>query len=249
MIQLIKRFIKTVLISFDIIVFRRSSRAYIAEDESYSIVAKLTKSHSPVIIDGGAHLGDAVQLLGALLPAATFHCFEPDPSLVNELNATFRDKAGVHIVNAALGKSLGKAMFNINVSKPTNSLLPISELLQSDIKSMCQLERQVEVEVTTIDEYCRKQGLNQVDVLKLDLQGYDYLALQGAEETLKRVKVVLVEVLFTEIYQGCGLFTEVFGLMSVSGFDLYTLCGLQYGDEAKLLWADAIFVRKGQSLE
>ena len=34
MIQLIKRFIKTGLISFDIIVFRRSSRAYIAEDES-----------------------------------------------------------------------------------------------------------------------------------------------------------------------------------------------------------------------
>jgi FkbM family methyltransferase len=243
MIQLIKRLIKTVLIHFDIVIFKRSSRVYIAEDESYSIVAKLTKSHSPVIIDGGAHLGDAVQSLGALMPAATFHCFEPDPSLADELNATFRDNTSVHIVNAAIGNSIGKAMFNVNVSKPTNSLLPISEMLQSDIKSMCQLERQVEVEVTTIDAYCLKQGLKQVDVLKLDLQGYDYWALQGAEETLKRVNVVLVEVLFSEIYQGCRLFPDILYLMREAGFDLYTLCGLNYGDDSKLLWADAIFIK------
>jgi hypothetical protein len=134
-------------------------------------------------------------------------------------------------------------MFNVNVSKPTNSLLPISEMLQSDIKSMCQLERQVEVEVTTIDAYCLKQGLKQVDVLKLDLQGYDYWALQGAEETLKRVNVVLVEVLFSEIYQGCRLFPDILYLMREAGFDLYTLCGLNYGDDSKLLWADAIFIK------
>lgn len=248
MVRLIKRLIKKVLAFIDIVAFKRTSRVYVAGGESYNIIARLTKSRTPVIIDGGAHLGDAVIAIGAVLQDATFHCFEPDPALVDELHSTFREKRNVNIVHAALGNIPGKAMFNINVSKPTNSLLPTSETLQSDIKGLCQLERQVEVDVTTVDEYCRNQGLGQVDVLKLDLQGYDYLALQGAAETLKRVKVVLVEVLFTEIYQGCGLFPDIIILMRDAGFNLYTLCGLQYGDDDKLLWADAIFVKSSQSM-
>ncbi len=69
------------------------------------------------------------------------------------------------------------------------------------------------------------------------------MALQGAESTLNCTGIVLVEVLFTEIYEGCGLFPEILNYMAVAGFRLYTLCGLQYGNKSDLLWANAIFIR------
>jgi FkbM family methyltransferase len=242
--MMIKRFIRNVLRRFGIVAFKRSSRVYIPEDESYRIVAGLAGCLDPVVIDGGAHLGDMPERFGALLSDAEFHCFEPDPKLGEALKRKFAGNPRVHVVQAALGDVAGKAQFNINVSRPTNSLLPSSESLQPDLKQLCKTVEQVEVEIVTIDEYCRANLIERVDVIKLDLQGYDYLALKGAEAMLETARVVLVEVLFKEIYKGCHHFPDILDLMRKSGFDLYTLCGLQYGDDSQLHWADAIFVKK-----
>jgi FkbM family methyltransferase len=240
-----KRLIKAALSRLGIVAFKRSSRVYLPDEDSYRVVASLCRRSDPVIIDGGAHRGDAVQALSRLLPGARFHCFEPDPVLHDGLVRRFADRADVRVVKAALGETAGKATFNINASRPTNSLLPSAKLLQSDLRDLLQTVQQIDVELTTIDEYCAARGVGSVDVIKLDLQGYDYKALRGARATLPGVSVVLVEVLFAEIYQGCGLFSDILRLMEQSGFSLYTLSGLHYGAGDELLWSDAIFVSGG----
>lgn len=221
---------------------KRSSRVYLPEDESYRIAVTQCGRVDPVIIDGGAHRGGSVEAFSRYAPQPQFHCFEPDPSLAQELTGLFSDKPHVRVIMAALGDSRGKATFNINVSRPTNSLLPPGEALQSDLQTLCQLVEQVEVEILTIDNYCAAQAVDRVDIIKLDLQGYDYKALLGAKTALQGARVVLIEVLFVEIYQGCHLFPDVLRLLGECGYTLYTLCGLHYGNHDELLWADAIFI-------
>lgn len=221
---------------------KRSSRVYLPEDESYRIAVAQCGRVDLVIIDGGAHRGGSVEAFSRYAPQAQFHCFEPDPSLAQELTGLFSDKPHVRVIMAALGDNKGKATFNINVSRPTNSLLPPGEALQPDLQTLCQLVEQVEVEILTIDDYCAAQAVDRVDIIKLDLQGYDYKALLGAKTALQGARVVLIEVLFVEIYQGCHLFPDVLRLLGECGYTLYTLCGLHYGNHDELLWADAIFI-------
>lgn len=221
---------------------KRSSGVYLPEDESYRIALAECGRVDPVIIDGGAHRGGSVQAFSQYAPRAQFHCFEPDPSLAQELTDLFSNNPYVHVVMAALGDAKGKATFNINVSKPTNSLLSPGDALEPDLQSLCQLVKQVEVDILTIDAYCETHALDRVDIIKLDLQGYDYKALLGAKNTLRSAHVVLIEVLFVEIYKGCNLFPDVLRLMGECGYTLFTLCGLHYGKQDELLWADAIFV-------
>lgn len=240
-----KRIIKAFLGKFGIIVMKRSSRVYLPEDDSYRIAVKQCGRSDPVIIDGGAHRGGSVAAFSRFAPQAEFHCFEPDPMLAEELSGTFAGKTNVRVVKAALGEVKDRATFNINASRPTNSLLSPGDALQPDLQSLCQLVEQVEVDIFTIDDYCEAQALGQVDIIKLDLQGYDYKALLGAKSTLWGTRVVLVEVLFVEIYKGCNLFPDVLRLMGECGYTLYTLCGLHYGNDDELLWADAIFVNGG----
>lgn len=240
------KLLKLTLKRLGIVAFKRSSRVYIPEEETYRIVSVLVGCSAPVVIDGGAHLGNMVERFGALSPNAEFHCFEPDPVLGKSLEQKFSGNTKVHVVHAALGDMASKAMLNINVSRPTNSLLPAAESLPPDLKQLCELVEQVEVGVTTIDEYCRANSIERVDVIKLDLQGYDYLALKGAKTTLEKTKVVLVEVLFKEMYKGCHGFPDVLNLMLGQGFKLHTLCGLHYGEAYELLWADAIFTKSSQ---
>ena len=99
------------------------------------------------------------------------------------------------------------------------------------------------MDVVSVDSYCAQYEIGKVDIIKLDLQGYDYKALLGARETLKRVDVVLTEVWFAEIYTGAKQFPDVLNLMREYGFSLYTLCGMHYGGRDELLWGDAIFTR------
>lgn len=237
-----KKIIKACLSQLGIIAMKRSSRVYLPEDEVYRIAVAQCDRVNPVIIDGGAHRGGSVDAFSQYVPQAQFHCFEPDPLLAKALTQTFTGNANVRVVMAALGETKGRATFNINVSRPTNSLLPPGEALQADLQSLCELVEQVEVDIVTIDDYCKGQALDRVDIIKLDLQGYDYKALLGAQVTLHDARVVLIEVLFVEIYKGCNLFPEVLRLMVELGYTLYTLCGLHYGSHDELLWADAIFV-------
>lgn len=171
----IKLLIKKGLKHFGIVAFKRSSNVYVPEDESYLIVSRLVGRVDPVVIDGGAHLGDMVDKFGALLPKAVFHCFEPDPVLSEALLTKFLGNTKVNLVQSALGNAIGKAKFNINTSRPCNSLLPAAaDALQAELKPLFQLVQQVEVDVTTIDQYCHENSIARVDVIKLDLQGYDF---------------------------------------------------------------------------
>lgn len=238
-----KAFIKALLRKFGIIAMKRSSRVYLPEDESYRIALENCGERAPVIIDGGAHKGSTVDAFRVIAPNADFHCFEPDATLVADLEAKFAGDSKVHVVGSALGEAPGTAVFNINASRPTNSLLPAADGMQSDLQKLCATVERVEVPVTSIDAYCAQQGLHRVDIVKLDLQGYDYHALVGAKAVMETARVVLVEVLFSEIYKGCHLFPDVLNLMVGHGFRLFTLSGIHYGTRDELLWADAIFVK------
>lgn len=239
-----KKIIKAWLYQFGIIAMKRSSGVYLPEDESYKIAIAQCGRADPAIIDGGAHRGGSVEAFSRYAPQAKFHCFEPDPSLAQELTGLFSNNPHVRVVMAALGDVGGKAKFNINASRPTNSLLSPGDALQPDLQSLCELVEQVEVDILTIDAYCEAQSLDHVDIIKLDLQGYDYRALLGAKMALRDTRVVLIEVLFVEIYKGCNLFPDVLQFMGECGYTLFTLCGLHYGSHDELLWADAIFVNR-----
>ena len=249
MVQSLKVIIKSLLRRFDVIAIKRSTRIYLPEDESYRIAIECCRKSNPVIVDGGSHNGSSVDAFRALLPNSELHCFEPDQTFASALLERFSRDRFVHIVDAALGDESGTRLFNINVSRSTNSLLTSAEVLEPNLQELCRTVSQVEVAMITIDEYCSQQQLNQIDIVKLDLQGYDYRALVGARKTLRSTRVVLVEVFFTEIYQGGHLFPDILRLMARYGFKLFTLSGIHYGCNDELLWADAIFVKDKQGLD
>lgn len=240
----LKSLIKKILSNIGIIVMKRSSHVYLSDDESFRIAFELSGNPSPVVIDGGAHKGATVDSIRGFAEGAKLHCFEPDPVLFGELKLKYSDDANVKITQAALGERTGKAVFNINASRPTNSLLKAAAGIEKDLAELCKTMQSIEVSITSIDDYCETLGLSHVDIIKLDLQGYDYFALLGASKVLEQVQIVLVEVLFSELYDGCRQFPDILFFMQKRGFRLFTLSGIHYGSSDELLWADAIFVKE-----
>jgi hypothetical protein len=72
--------------------------------------------------------------------------------------------------------------------------------------------------------------------------------LKGAKKTLQHTDVVILEVSFVQINQGCPLFDEVLAFMTEAGFRPFDICS-QYRRRDGVLWqADVLFIRIGGSV-
>ena len=196
-----------------------------------------------VIVDVGANIGDSVDRYRAHFPAATIHALEPFPDVYRTLADRFAADRRVRPHQRAVTDVSGMRNLYVNDAHVTNSLLP---LVPSSIgwakASSRELGRTVEVPAVTLDGFCAAEGLTRIDLLKMDIQGGEALALQGAAGLLSRqaVRLIYIEVLFAPLYEGQAYFCDVTRILNGHGYGLFGLYNLMHGERG-LGWGDAIF--------
>jgi FkbM family methyltransferase len=128
-----------------------------------------------VVVDAGANIGIYSEFLSRCVgPTGAVHSFEPSPDNFQRLRAATRNLANVHVSEAAVGEHSGK------------SQLYLSDKLNVDHRTYMADEdsrRTMPMEMVALDEYF-KPG-ERVDLIKMDIQGYELHALRGADRVLE----------------------------------------------------------------
>lgn len=201
-----------------------------------------------VYVDGGAHDGVMARRFAEQLGNIEVHAFEPNPDLFGKLQANLSSLPGKQY-NAALGAEPGTLALNINASPMTSSVLPIAELSERYFPLNTQPKETVEVEAMTLDQWFADAQPARVDILKLDLQGYELEALKGAKQMLAAgVGCLYLEVNFAEFYAGNALFSDVEQFLREQGYQLYNLYHLcTHEPDGQIGSADAIFIPKAKA--
>lgn len=86
----------------------------------------------------------------------------------------------------------------------------------------------VQVEVKTVDQLMKEQALPRVDLLKIDVEGYEPEVLLGASETLARDRPTIVAEL-TPSWSGSGLFSEAISSLVDLGYHFYRIGDVSRG--------------------
>jgi FkbM family methyltransferase len=193
----------------------------------------------PVVFDVGANLGQSVAIFRRLLPDSTLHSFEPGRKAFRELKAVSRGLRNVHLINAAVGSVSGRRTLRENEYSEMSSFLRPSSAAWGAVVA----ER--EVEVTTLDTYCAEHGIERIDLLKIDTQGYELEVLRGAAGMLAagRVGLVYMEVTFCDMYEGLPPFDVLYRFLLDKGFRLVALYDFHMHRRIAG-WCDALFAHE-----
>ena len=158
------------------------------------------------IIDAGAHKGEFLINITPHVPFKKAYTFEPQLEIFNILKKKFINDERIIHNNLALSQIIEKKKITINKLTSTSSL---SEFNSSSfflkIKNFFLMQKNkelitYEVETTTIDDYFEKLDLTN-SLLKIDVEGYELNVLKGSKNTIKKIKFVLIENQFFNIYK------------------------------------------------
>ncbi|MBN2514367.1 MAG: FkbM family methyltransferase [Sedimentisphaerales bacterium] len=206
----------------------------------------LSCTANPVIFDVGAYHGYITSKYKSLFPTAQIYSFEPFTESFAILEKRTQNNPDIHSYNLALSNKTGTAEFRINSSAETNSLFATdTNAANSWGAGLMETHNVVTVNTTTLDEFVDTHRIEKIDLLKIDVQGAEYLVLEGAQKTLAKnsIKIIYSEIITTATYENQKNFSEIVSLFYNFGFELYNFYNI-YPTKRQIMTMDAIFVRK-----
>ncbi|MEM7310594.1 MAG: FkbM family methyltransferase [Planctomycetota bacterium] len=208
--------------------------------DPYDDLESLVDLRAPLIVDGGANRGETVQRLRRAFPRARIHAFEPIPALADHIRARFRSDRRLSVHCAALAAENGETVFRVLRSDVTSSVLEPSALKRRYQGDAVDLAEELRVPAVRMDGVLDEP----VDILKLDLQGFELEALRGLGEGLSDVRVVLTEVELAPLYEGQPLFGDIDVALRAEGFRLFHLYDLWSHPDGQMTSGDALYVNE-----
>jgi len=198
-----------------------------------------------IVVEVGAK--DCTESVGLAerFPQARVYAFECNPDTLDTCRRNVRDHPQIQLIESAVADSCGIRSFFKTDPVQSRTLWPdgnpgASSLFRASGKYPVEDYAQIEVSVptTTLEKFVNDRKLQTIDLLWMDIQGSELLALKGLGDSLSKVKLIHTEVEFLEIYKGQPLWRDLnrflhsknFALLKFTSFGRYS--------------ADAIFINR-----
>jgi FkbM family methyltransferase len=240
----VKKFLKYIFNFFNYTLL--NNKLITISDDTVHVVSKILDIDKvKIIVDGGASIGDTSKKFSDTFQNATVHAFEPFTKFFRILKENSKNHEKIIPYSCALSNSSSSAHLNVNVSEGTSSLLDSKNQKTNPYCELLETKNSIQVETKPLDVLFPNET---IDLLKLDLQGGEYNALQGAENLLKhgKIKCIICEVMFQKSYKNQRNGSELIMYLEEHEFKIFNFFQNHY-HHGELLQSDMIFYHKSIS--
>jgi FkbM family methyltransferase len=147
------------------------------------------------------------------------YAFEPDPAHIKSLRANHQlnQFSNITIIPKGLGSKPGQALLSKLEQRNAgmNRILPAEQAAQYD---------STHINVATLDDEMSSINPTRIDLIKIDVEGYEFHVLMGAQKTIARYRPILViEVIDTNLRIHQLSSTDVIDLLQNWGYEILDL--------------------------
>jgi FkbM family methyltransferase len=198
---------------------------------------------------------------GVFAPHLTIYGFDADADACEAANAELEARqinwTEKHIPIALANCPGNRTLYVTNDLQCSSLYQPNEDYLNrfsEPFQSQMKLDFSLEIETTTLDNFCDHEKIEAIDFLQTDVQGADMQVLQGSYRLLERsLLVVKAEVCFSHLYLNQPLFGDIDNFIRQQGFTLFKLtvsCRARARSPivssehpGQFLWGDAFYIR------
>lgn len=194
------------------------------------LLGKIELGNVRQVLDIGSwHLGQSVEFSN-IFTNTQIDAFEPVPDSylqclerLDSLDHQIKNRIRIH--NIALSNHTGEVPFyavDMSVKQKIDagfsSLLKFNGRLRNQFYTEELFQKEIKVQSDSLDNWCHKNGVHNVDIMWVDVQGAELLVFQGADNILKSTRVIMTEVGLKPYYEGHTLKAEIDTFLLERGF-------------------------------
>ncbi len=225
----------------------------------FNIVKNFDKDLKFKIMEIGAHpygeFNESFHILLDHFPGSEIYAFELDKEECEKLNKSC--KKGMKFFPIALGeKKETRKFYETNMPVCSSLYEPKQKFLELyNNLNTAYLKNTTEIDTISVDKFLKKNNLEHIDFIKIDIQGAELDVFKGGVKTLEKTLMIVSEVEWVEQYINQPLFGDVSSFLKDQNFMIHKFLG--YGTrslkpiilnqnknfETQVLWSDALFIR------
>jgi FkbM family methyltransferase len=174
-------------------------------------------SKEPIVFDIGSNKGEFADLL--IDNVSEIHLFEPNTDLLTYTRVKYCDRSNVSYIDLAAYK---EDLVSIDFFYFTNENNGLSSIY--DNPKWDELPKQKKkVESITIDTYTENYDIQEIDFIKIDVEGAEMDVLLGMEHTLIDKAVKYIQIEYSPHYKLNGYkFTDVIRFVNQYGYKVFS---------------------------
>lgn len=154
-----------------------------------SVLMQTFLRQNDLVFDVGGNHGEWSTFALGYQPSIQIMAFEPVPPVFEDLKIILGDYSNVQLFNYALSDKIGVTSFFYYPEADGLSGFYYREVLRGDHPDPLIIE----VEEQTLDFFCEKNGIKEIDFIKIDTEGAEWKILQGAHGLLKNRKIRAIQ--------------------------------------------------------
>lgn len=213
-------------------------------DEFIRIAKKLLSREKYTIVEIGARDCKETVAFDLLLPGSKIFTFECNPETLPQCRRAVAGRKNIQLIEKAVTDAEGTITFHqINHEKtitnhPGGKNPGASSIFEANQEYPVEkyFQNKIIVPTTTLKKFSEENKVKNIDLLWMDIQGAELLAMMGAGDFLEKVSLIHLETEFFQIYKNQPLFPELRSFLNERGFRLYTFTAMgQFSGDAVFL--------------
>lgn len=210
---------------------------------SFKFYKSLVNSNEPIIFDIGAHKGETIKFFKSIFKYSKIYSFEPDPEnfiTLNKISKKYNTKAE----NLAITNKEGYVDFYKQSISHLGGLFPINEKSNDSLGyAQKASNKKIRVKANTLDNIIQNFQIKIIDILKIDVQGFEVGVLEGAKNTIEMSKIIQIEVSLYDFYCNTkNSWFEVNQILGSNNFELFDIAKVSKNPKNyRTDWIELIF--------
>jgi FkbM family methyltransferase len=193
------------------------------------------------VVDVGANHGDFARAANAVFPEARVFLFEPLPVMQEYLSNSIKaGRKNWHLAPCALGDKPGE--FPLVVDDQDDAIGSFVGFTEDYLRAnpRARPAREILCRVQTLDDATQDLNVGPIDLLKIDVEGFEFQVLNGGENALRRTEAIIVEVsLVRRTSEAEHPLVAMLQILCDRGFEVVEIIPSLY--DATLAWKPAEF--------